>query len=61
MHSEKTNQTFLAFTPAICPKALKDIKEQVREVFKNAGTQTSIEKLSSELNPKLRGWFNYYG
>lgn len=52
---------FTGFTPAVSSSALKSMRSTIRKLNVRNRTHCSIEKLSKELNPILRGWINYYG
>jgi len=52
---------FCSFSPAISKKAVKKISDEIRKWYLHRRTAESIEDLAKMLNPKLRGWFNYYG
>jgi RNA-directed DNA polymerase len=50
----------LVFAAAICNAAKVSIRAALREVlWTNRGAQT-MEGLAGKLNPKIRGWINYY-
>jgi len=51
---------FMAFGAAICCKAKAFIREKIRGVFDPRNTQVSLERVAAKLNPKIRGWLNYY-
>jgi RNA-directed DNA polymerase len=51
---------FTVFNAAICCKAKAFIKEKIRAVFNPRNTQVSLERVAAKLNPKIRGWLNYY-
>jgi RNA-directed DNA polymerase len=48
------------FGAAICCKAKAFIREKIRAVFNPRNTQVSLEQVAAKLNPKIRGWLNYY-
>lgn len=52
---------FVSFTPAISNKASKGIRQKVRNMKLHFRTDQEISDLSDLLNPKIRGWINYYG
>ncbi len=58
--SSKGPNRFQAFTAAICCKAKAFIRERIREVFHPRITQLPLEFTAVKLNPKIRGWLNYY-
>ena len=51
---------FTVFNAAICCKAKVFIREKIRAVFNPRNTQVSLERVAAKLNPKIRGWLNYY-
>jgi group II intron reverse transcriptase/maturase len=51
---------YLVFTGAISPNAKATIREEVRSILKPKWTDRIIESFAAELNPKIRGWINYY-
>jgi RNA-directed DNA polymerase len=57
----RKGKLFCSFSPAISKKAVKKIMDEVRRWRLHCRTAESIEDLAKMLNPKLRGWFNYYG
>jgi hypothetical protein len=50
----------MVFGAAICCKAKAFIREKIRGVFDPRNTQVSLERVAAKLNPKIRGWLNYY-
>ena len=53
---------FVSFLPAISTKAAKAIRATIRE-WRMASTRNnqSLEDLARLVNPRVRGWMNYYG
>jgi RNA-directed DNA polymerase len=51
---------FMVFSAAICSKAKAFVREKIRAVFNPRNTQVSLERTAIKLNPKIRGWLNYY-
>ena len=51
---------FMVFDAAICCKAKAYIKQRIREVFNPRNTTVSLQQTAIRLNPKIRGWLNYY-
>jgi len=49
-----------AFGAAICYKAKVSIRQGIRAVFDPQKTQLGLEHVAKRLNPKVRGWLNYY-
>lgn len=54
------DRKFMAFDAAICCKAKVYIKQRIRAVFDPRNTTVSLERTAIKLNPKIRGWLNYY-
>jgi len=50
----------MEFSAAICCKAKAFIREKIRMVFNPRNTQVSLQSTAIKLNPKIRGWLNYY-
>jgi group II intron reverse transcriptase/maturase len=50
----------LAFSAAICGRAKTAIREGIRQVLKPQWSGRPLEWFASVLNPKIRGWVNYY-
>ena len=48
------------FGAAICCKAKVSIRQGIRAVFAPWKTQIGLEDVAPRLNPKVRGWLNYY-
>lgn len=59
--NRKAGNRFLAFTPVVSKSALKSMHAKTRSYKIHRRTQDSLEAIAKELNPILRGWFNYYG
>lgn len=57
----KKGKLFLSFIPAVSEKARKSIRDKIRECKTLQGTNSELPEIARELNPKLRGWINYYG
>lgn len=51
---------FTVFNAAICDRAKVFIRQRIRAVFNPRDTQVSLERTAIKLNPKIRGWLNYY-
>ena len=52
---------FCSFSPAISKNAAQKIRDEIRGWKLHRCTAQSIQDLARMINPKLRGWFNYYG
>lgn len=51
---------FMVFGAAICGTAKAFIREKIRAVFNPRNAHVSLERTAVKLNPKIRGWLNYY-
>lgn len=51
---------FSVFSAAISCKAKAFIREKIKSVFNPRNTQVSLDQVAVRLNPKIRGWLNYY-
>jgi len=52
---------FKSFSPAVSREALKKKASELRRMRIQRRVDMSIEEMAEMLNPKLRGWINYYG
>ena len=59
--SRKDGFMFLGFDLGMSVKAGKRILETLKQSQFHRWTSNTIEGVAAELNPKLRGWINYYG
>ena len=50
----------VVFNAAISQKAKTSIRERLREVIKIRWSNQTLEWFAEKLNPKIRGWINYY-
>ena len=50
----------LVFSAAICNAAKTSIRTAIREVLKTQWSTQTLEWFAEKLNPKIRGWINYY-
>ena len=53
-------KTFFVFSGAISNAAKTSIREAIRGVMKPRWSQQTLEWVAEKLNPKIRGWINYY-
>ena len=53
---------FVSFLPAMSAKAAKRVRQTIRE-WRMASTRNNqrLEDLARVVNPRVRGWMNYYG
>lgn len=57
----KDGKIFYSFSPAISRQAKKKIGTSLREMKLHIKTRTTLQDIAMMINPKLRGWINYYG
>lgn len=56
----RNSKTFTVFAPAISANAKTSIREAIRTVMPRRWSVQTIEWFAAKLNPKIRGWINYY-
>jgi RNA-directed DNA polymerase len=61
MVKSREGRMFLGYVPAVSRNALTAMRQRVRSWRLKLQTERSIEELSKEYGPVLRGWANYYG
>lgn len=54
-------KSYMIFSCAIATKAKTAIREAIRAVLVPKWSQVALEWFAEKLNPKIRGWVNYYG
>jgi hypothetical protein len=52
---------FTTFSPAVSDKALKAMRQTVRSWSLSRRGSQSLGQVRAEIEPKVRGWVNYYG
>ena len=52
---------FINFSPAVSDKAVREIRAEIRGWKLHLRSGTTLEDLSRQYNPKVRGWIRYYG
>jgi RNA-directed DNA polymerase len=57
---KRGNKTYIIFGAAISSKAKTSIREAIRAVVIPRWTAQTLEVFAEILNPKIRGWVNYY-
>lgn len=57
----KHGQYYHGFLPAISQKAMKSIRQKVRDWKLSSRLPASLTDIAKIINPPLRGWINYYG
>lgn len=61
MDKFKRNKLIVLFNGAISNMAKKSIRQGIRKILNPRWINVSLEMFASRLNPKIRGWINYYG
>jgi RNA-directed DNA polymerase len=61
VQNKKTQEMFLSFGSAISKEKELQIAEIIRRAKLHQRTNSTLENIATEFNPKLKGWFNYYG
>jgi group II intron reverse transcriptase/maturase len=59
--SKYSHKSFTAFTAEISKENQKKIREQIRDSIAWRNTTTELKEIADKLNPKIRGWINYFG
>lgn len=54
-------QVFTGFAPAMSGTSLKRILERVRRLKLHRRVVSTVKEIAELLNPKVRGWINYFG
>ena len=54
------NKRLLIFSAGICQQAKLSIREKLREFLPTNWTNQTLIWFAKRLNPKIRGWINYY-
>ncbi len=52
---------FVGFNPAMSGKARKAVNQKIRNWHLIRRSGTNLSGLAEDINPKVRGWINYYG
>ena len=55
------NKLIVLFNGVISSTAKTFIRKSIRKILNPQWTDVSLEAFASVLNPKIRGWINYYG
>lgn len=53
-------KTLLIFNAAICQNAKTSIRAALKEELRTRWSNQTLEWFAKKLNPKIRGWINYY-
>lgn len=59
--SKRDGKMFLGYTAAISKESRQRIILEIRKTNLHRWSKDTIEEIAAKLNPKLRGWTNYYG
>jgi len=59
--SKQNNGLFLGFGLSISKTSRNNIVREIRQTKFHRWTTATIEDIAEMLNPKIRGWLNYYG
>ncbi len=59
--TKKGRSLFLSYDAGISKESRKKIREELRRTKFHRWTNHKLEDVSKQLNPKIRGWVNYYG
>jgi RNA-directed DNA polymerase len=57
----RRGEYFVSFLPGISPKAIADIRKEMRNWKLPRRSEKSLLDLSRMFGPKVRGWIEYYG
>lgn len=58
--NKKTGETFNSFLPAVSNESAKKFRDNIKKSKILKQTQQDLEATAKELNPKVRGWYNYF-
>jgi len=61
MARNRHGEIFTSFLPAVSPRALKRMRERIRQMHLRRQMFLPLEEIARRLNPILRGWIQYYG
>jgi RNA-directed DNA polymerase len=57
----RAGELFVSFCPAVADDAAKAIRCTIRRWRLHLWSGKALDDLAREINPTVRGWFNYYG
>ena len=60
MRNHACKNKFTILSASICCAAKTFIRQRLKTVLNPRNTQVSLEQTAVKLNPKVRGWLNYY-
>lgn len=58
--NSQTGKKFLRFLPAVSKEAVKSLRDKLKSQRHFQRTQQSLEELAREINPIIRGFYNYF-
>ena len=56
-----SQKMFCGYTPAVSKSALSSMRDAIRSLRIRKRTEVTLDDLSREINPMVRGWIAYYG
>ena len=59
--AKRDGKMFLSYMPAISKESRQRILSEIRKTNLHKWSDATLEDIAIKLNPKLRGWINYYG
>jgi RNA-directed DNA polymerase len=59
--NSRTGKLFMSFTAAVSPTALNAMRKTMWRLKIHRRSDHSVQDISHQLNPILRGWLEYYG
>ena len=59
--SKRDGKMYLGYFPVISKESRQRIILVLRKANLHRASESTIEEIAKALNPKLRGWINYYG
>ena len=59
--SKRDGKMYLGYFPVISKESRQRIISEIRKTNLHRWSEKTIEEIAVKLNPKLRGWINYYG
>lgn len=57
----KKGNDFIGFNPGVSNKAILRMKDDIKRMKGKLNTLKTIEEVAKILNPRMRGWYGYYG
>lgn len=58
---DRLKKAFTNFLPAVSADAMKRMRKEVRSWRIHRQTSGTLDELAQQYNPKIQGWWNYYG